>query len=193
MKIKLSSTLAALLFFALSTSMFMPETAWGAKPFLLTSPVFKDGERMPTKYGGAEKNNANCVGQNISVPLAWTGAPEGTKSFALIMVDLEGALGLGVVHLVVYGISAEDSSVAEGELSHPSKKFVGGLNSKGQTFYVGPCSPFFEPHHYVFTLIATDLDTTALKPGLTREEVLAALKGHVKGAAGFVLLYSKPQ
>ena len=47
-------------------------------------------------------------------------------------------------------------------------------------------------HHYTFTLIATDLDPTALKPGLTKDELFTALKGHTKGAAGLVGLFGKP-
>jgi Phosphatidylethanolamine-binding protein len=49
------------------------------------------------------------------------------------------------------------------------------------------------PHHYTFTLIATDLEPTALQPGMTRDEVMKALDGHAKGATGIIGTFSKPR
>ena len=62
----------------------------------------------------------------------------------------------------------------------------------GLSVYTGPCTPPGAPHHYTFVLIATDLDTTALPPGLTRLELLEKLNGHVKGATGLVGLFKNP-
>ena len=115
-----------------------------AEPFSLTSPAFKDGGMRAIKNAGANKANPNCVGENISPPLAWTNVPEGTKSFALLMTDPEGQAGLGSVHWVAYSIPASVTSFAEGEVSKPSDKYVGGKGSAGQAFYVGrrtrPCT-----------------------------------------------------
>ena len=72
--------------------------------FTLTSPAFKDGERLATKFAGNNKSNPNCVGENISPPLAWANPPEGTKSYALLMFDPEGRPPGGVSHWVAYGI-----------------------------------------------------------------------------------------
>ena len=60
------------------------------------------------------------------------------------------------------------------------------------SFYSGPCTPAGAPHHYIFTLIATDLEPTALQPGLTREELFKALEGHAKLATGSIGTFSKP-
>ena len=58
--------------------------------------------------------------------------------------------------------------------------------------YIGPCPPVGDAlHHYVFTLIATDLEPTALKTGLTREEFYAAIAGHAKGGASIVGKYAR--
>ena len=85
--------------------------------FTITSSSFKDGERLPTKMAGNNKQNPNCVGENVSPALSWSNPPAGTKSYALIMFDPEGRLGQGVVHWVAYGIPASVTGFAEGETS----------------------------------------------------------------------------
>jgi hypothetical protein len=169
-------------------------SAEAAESFILTSPAFKDGTPMPGKHGNNTPGNANCVGENLSPPLAWSNPPAATKSFAITMVDPEGRGGTGVVHWIAYGISASVTSFAEGEGSKPSSKYVGGKGSAGggATTYMGPCPPPGAPHHYTFILIATDLEPAALAPGLTREELYAKLSGHAKGATGLVGLFGSP-
>jgi Raf kinase inhibitor-like YbhB/YbcL family protein len=164
-------------------------------PFMLTSTTFKDGTMMPRKVANVSNPampNPNCVGENVSPQLSWSGAPEGTKSFALTMVDPEGRGGLGVFHWVSYGIPANVTSFAEGEVSKASDKYVGGKSTQGVGNYSGPCTPPGSPHHYTFKVIATDLDPKELAPGLTLPELEAKLNGHVKGAAGLVGLFVKP-
>jgi len=160
--------------------------ACAADPFSLQSPAFADDGVLAAKFAGNNPANPNCVGENVSPPLAWSSPPDGTKSFALLMTDPEGRAGLGVVHWVAYGIPADVRGFAEGEVSKPSDKYVGGKSTMGLANYFGPCTPPGDWHHYTFVLIATDLDPAALQPGLTRDEVLAALAGHAKGAAGLI-------
>jgi Raf kinase inhibitor-like YbhB/YbcL family protein len=167
-------------------------TAGAAEPFGLTSPAFTDNAPLATKYAGDRKDNPNCVGESISPPLKWTSPPNGTRSFALLLIDPEGRGGLGVVHMVVYGIPADVNAFAEGELSKPSDKFVGGKSTMGLPTYFGPCTPPGDWHHYTFTLIATDLDPKALQPGMTRDELNAALAGHTKGAVGLIGRFTHP-
>ena len=159
--------------------------------FTLTSPTFKDGERLAVKNAGNNKSNPNCVGENISPALNWANPPEGTKSYALLMFDPEGRPPGGVSHWVAYGIPATVTGFAEGEVSKPSDKYVGGQSLMKLPSYFGPCTPPGAPHHYTFTLIATDLEPTALKEGMTRDEVIKALEGHAKGATGLIGTFSK--
>jgi len=168
-----------------------------AAPFALSSATFKDGTMMPQKVAnmnapGAANPNANCVGQNVSPQLSWSGAPDGTKSFAITMIDPEGRGGLGVFHWVAYGIPANVTTFAEGEVSKASDKYIGGKSTQGVGNYSGPCTPPGSPHHYTFKVIATDLDPKELPPGLTLPEFEAKLNGHAKGAAGLVGLFVKP-
>ena len=170
----------------------MAQTAQAQGVFTLSSSSFKDGERLATKNAGNNKTNPNCVGENVSPTLSWANPPEGTKSFALMMFDPEGRPPGGVSHWVAYGIPASVTGFAEGEVSKPSDKYVGGQSTMKLSSYFGPCTPPGPLHHYTFTLIATDLEPAALKEGMTREEVIKALDGHAKGATGLISTFSKP-
>ncbi|HEY6995675.1 MAG TPA: YbhB/YbcL family Raf kinase inhibitor-like protein [Xanthobacteraceae bacterium] len=160
--------------------------------FTITSSSFKDGERLPTKMAGNNKQNPNCVGENVSPQLSWANPPAGTKSYALLMFDPEGRPPGGVSHWVAYGIPVSTTGFAEGEVSKQTDKYVGGKSLMNLPHYFGPCTPPGSPHHYTFTLIATDLEPAALPPGLTRDELFAKLAGHSKGAAGLVGLFGRP-
>src|SRR3954469_8912278 len=145
--------------------------AANADVLTLTSPQIQDNGILAVKNACADKQRSpNFVGENISPPLAWSNPPEGTKSFALLLFDPEGRAPAGVSHMVLYGIPADVKGFAEGDLSKPSDKFVGGKNLMGTGIYYGPGTPpNTDWHHYTFTLIATDLDPKALQPGLTRD------------------------
>ncbi|MFY9686574.1 MAG: YbhB/YbcL family Raf kinase inhibitor-like protein [Pseudolabrys sp.] len=179
-------TLSAAMLALLSTG------AFAADPFTLTSSSFKDGTMMDVKHAGNLKTNPNCVGQNVSPELKWTNPPAVAKSFVLVATDWEGQGGLGSHHLLAYNIKPTVTGFAEGELSKESDKFTGGKESGGTTVYRGPCPPAgLSPHHYIFTVIATDLDPGALPAGLTRDELWDKLKGHAKGVAGTVGLFKR--
>jgi Raf kinase inhibitor-like YbhB/YbcL family protein len=169
-----------------------------AQAMSLKSSTFEDGHMMPKKVANKNAQNPNCVGENVSPQLSWTGSPAGLKSWAMLMEDPEGRGGAGVHHWVAYGIPANVTSFAEGEVSKPSDKYVGGKSTQGVGFYSGPCTPPGSPHHYTFVVVATDFDAKELPPGLTREEFLAKLvpqggTSHAKGSAGLVGLFVKPQ
>src|SRR5258706_16313124 len=160
--------------------------------FTFSSTGFKDGERLPTKFAGNNKSNPNCVGENISPAFSWANPPEGTKSYALLMSDTDGRPPGGVSHWVAYGIPLSVTGFAAGEVSKQTDKYVGGKSLMGLPHYFGPCTPPGAPHHYTFTLIATDLEPAALQPGMTRDELIKALEGHAKGATGIIGTFSKP-
>src|SRR6478672_8774970 len=145
------------------------------KVFDMSSATFKDGQMMPKKVANSQANfpgNKNCVGENVSPQLSWVNPPAGTKSFAILMMDPEGRGGGGVNHWVAYGIPADVTGFAEGEVSKDSPKYVGGKSRLGVGHYSGPCMPpNYSARHYTFVLIATDLEPNALPPGLTKEEL----------------------
>lgn len=175
----------------LKTTLAVSLAAWlplanAAGIFTLKSGDFKDGEMMAQKFAGNIKGNQFCTGENASPALSWENVPEGTKSLALTLVDPEGRGGLGVNHLVAYGIPPDAKGFAENDLAK-GKGFVGGKSTQGNGHYNGPCPPVSAGvHHYTFTLIATDLAPDALPAGLTREQLFEKLDGHSKGAAGII-------
>lgn len=167
--------------------------AHAAEPFTLTSTSFNDGDIVPAKYAGAHPGRT-CGGENVSPQLSWANAPEKTKSFAMVMTDPEGGRGLGSVHWVAYGIPVSKTSFAEGEASAPPKDHVGGKNNLGTNYYFGPCGPAGDSlHHYIFTMIATDLEPDALPPGLTRDELFQKLRGHALAPASIVGKYRRKE
>jgi len=166
--------------------------AFAADPFMLKSSAFEDNGKMAAKHAGNNKQNPNCVGENISPELSWSNPPAGTKSYALLLFDPEGRGGLGVSHWVAYGIPATVTGFKEGEVSGPSDKYVGGISTPKLAHYFGPCTPPGDWHHYTWTLIATDLEPKALQPGLSRDDLFKALDGHAKGAAGLVMRFTHP-
>ena len=189
-RMALAAAIAAL---AGCTTMGGGEDVYPPNAFRLYSPTMADNTIMDRKHAGDAKDSPNCIGQNVSVPLAWKNAPGKTRSFALIMDDQAGQAGLGVSHWVAYGIPADVTSFAEGETTGPSPKYVGGTSTRKLSGYFGPCTPKGNaPQHYVFTMIATDLDPKELKPGLTRPQLLESLRGHNLAAASLVLRFVNP-
>src|SRR5262247_1598518 len=91
-------------------ALLLAGTAHAAEVFTISSSAFKDGQLLPKKMAGDNKANPNCVGENVSPPLAWTNVPAGTTSFALVMTDPEAAFD----HWIAYGIPASVTSFAEG-------------------------------------------------------------------------------
>lgn len=181
-----------------STRVWMLATilaAWAgavvAAPFTVTSADFRDGGMLARKHA-ADDPMRMCGGENVSPALAWANAPAKTRSFVIFMQDPDGLLGQGVSHWVGYGIPASVNSLAEGELTKGSANFTGGKGTRDNALYIGPCPPVGDaPHHYVFTVVATDLEPQALKPGLTREEVYAAIRGHALGGTSIIGKYAR--
>ena len=160
-------------------------------PFMVTSSSFSDGG-MLTRKNAADDPMRMCGGENVSPALAWANAPAKTKSFVVFMFDPDGLLGQGVSHWVGYGIPGDVKGFAEGELTKETKKFVGGKGTRDNALYIGPCPPVGDtPHHYVFTVVATNLEPAALKGGMTRDQVYAALTGHALVGSSIIGKYAR--
>jgi len=147
----------------------------------LESPAFQEGQPIPQKYAYEPE------GQNISPPLKWEGAPEGTSSLALIVDDPDAPRDEPWVHWVVYGIPATARGLPEDEVGAAKV----GANTWEELGWGGPLPPERHgPHRYVFTLYALDREP-ALEPGATKGELLSAMRGHVLGEARLVGTYER--
>ncbi len=160
--------------------------------FTLSSPAMKDGGYMPEKFVNSNPTSKNCSGQNVALPLTWKNAPAATKSFAITMFDPVPRGGMGFVHWVAYDIPGTATALKEGAANNPTG-FVGGKNGAGSGAWAGPCASLADsPHPYTITLVATDIEPGTLKPGMTRDELVAALQGHALGTTTFIARYHKP-
>ena len=144
----------------------------------IRSPAFGFLDRIPERYV--------YDGDNISPPVKWSGAPQGTKEFALICHDPDAPRPYGFTHWVVYGIPADVTGIGEGE---GKNAFTEGTTGYGEQGWGGPAPPpGHGPHHYYFWLYS--LDTTLnLNPGLTREQLLEVIADHVTVQARLVGIY----
>ena len=152
----------------------------------ITSTGFAPGGAIPSLY--------TCEGKDISPPLAWSGAPAATKSFALIVDDPDApdpaAPKVTWVHWVLYDIPPAASGVPEGtQASALPPGTREGVNDWGRTGYGGPCPPIGR-HRYFHKLYALD----TVLPDLKRPNKAAlekAMQGHILAQAVLIGTYQK--
>lgn len=143
----------------------------------VSSSAFSEGQPIPEKY--------SCDGRNLSPPLKWNGAPEKTKSLAIIVDDPDAPSGT-FTHWVLYDLPAKTSELKEGS-SGAGKEGVNSFKKKG---YGGPCPPPNGAHRYVFHVYALDIDSLG-KAGLSKQDVSAAMKGHVLAEGQLIGKYKR--
>ena len=143
----------------------------------LSSPAFAYGETIPRRY--------TCDGEDLSPPLAWQNAPEGTQAWALIMDDPDAPMGTWV-HWVLYDLPAETTTLPEGV----RQAGIAGRNSWDRLGYGGPCPPPGKPHRYFFRLYALDAPL-GLPPGATKAQVARAMQGHILAQAEWMGRYGR--
>lgn len=158
----------------------MPET------FTLLSGAFHAGEPIPQEY--------TCDGNDTSPVLRWSGEPDETESFALI-VDDPDAPDKTFVHWVLYNLPPHADSLPLGvdvasyfgEDDAPAE----GVNDFGNMGYGGPCPPpGHGEHHYHFRLYALDtrLDLAA---GATKQQLTQAMDGHILAETDLIGTYER--
>ena len=154
-----------------------------ATALTLTSSAFAPNGEIPTVH--------TCEGADTSPPLAWSGAPAGTKSFALVVDDPDApdpaAPKQTWVHWVVFDVPATTSSLAAGAALPPGAR--PGRNDHGRERWNGPCPPIGR-HRYVHKLYALDVTLGDAGP-LTKAALEKAMKGHVLEQAELVGTYQK--
>jgi len=153
--------------------------------FTLSSPAYQDQSAMDRRY--------TCEGDSVSPPLKWSGAPAGTKSFALIIDDPDAPDPANpkrtFVHWVIYDIPASVSGLEEGASGNLPSGARPGANDDGESAYTGPCPPTGR-HRYFHKLYALDVVLPDLH-NPSKAQLLAAMKGHVVGETQLIGTYQK--
>jgi Raf kinase inhibitor-like YbhB/YbcL family protein len=140
---------------------------------------------IPAKYS----SKGVAGGQNISPPLSWTDIPNGTKSFALSMIDRHPS-AKGAAHWVVINMSANSRSIGEGASRNPRRLPPGSFelrNDFGDTGYSGP-RPLkgSGSHEYLITLYALNTVELQLGPVSLPGQFQSELSGKVLGIASLI-------
>jgi Raf kinase inhibitor-like YbhB/YbcL family protein len=147
------------------------------KDLKITSSAFDHHKRIPDRH--------TSNGEDVAPALEWSGVPEGTKAFAVVVHDPDAPLVDGFTHWVAYGIPGDSTGLPEegGEVTH-------GKNTMGDDGYMGPAPPpGHGSHHYYFWVYALDEDLE-LEPGLDRRALLDRIEDHVIEQARLVGTYS---
>lgn len=151
--------------------------------FTIQSSDFANGADIPRAY--------SCDGEDRSPALAWSGAPAGTKTFALIADDPDAPVGTWV-HWVIFNIPAKTQSLSAGvekkdQLADGAKQ---GKNDFRKIGYGGPCPPPGKPHRYFFKLYALGSELS-LQAGATKSDLEQAMAGHILGKAELMGRYKR--
>ena len=176
---------------ALIPSLLLPASAQMPASLTVTSPTIAANETIPVDH--------TADGRNSSPALNWTGAPANTKQFALVYDDPDVVFGgQTFVHWVVYKIPGTakglpaDLPIDQVVLTGPAEiaGAIQGLSGFKRPFYRGPAPPAGKPHHYTWTVYALDAELP-LEPGLNRNQLMDAIKGHIIGHGSLVAIYER--
>lgn len=177
----------------LAAGMIGAATLAQAAGFQLTSPDIKAGAMIPKIF---EFNGFGCSGENKSPALKWSGAPKGTKSFAVTVYDPDAPSGSGWWHWMVINIPADVTELK------PDAGAVGGANlpkgashariDYGVAGWGGVCPPQGDkPHRYIFTVHALKLDKLDVPADATAALTGFMINGNSLGKASFTARYGR--
>ena len=129
-------------------------------------------------------------GANMSPALAWSGAPEGTSSYAITCFDPDAPTGSGWWHWVVTDIPADVAALDEGaELPAGARTWV---NDFGYPGWGGPWPPPGPAHHYVFTVFAVGVERLDVPDEATSAVARLTLSFNVLDTGSFTALFRNP-
>ena len=154
-----------------------PEPPKQGSSMTLTSQSIRDGATIPMEFVFT-----GCGGKNTSPQLSWSGAPAGTKSFAITCFDPDAPTGCGYWHWLAFDIPAKVTSVEAGAGTDGSPADgKSGRTDYGFSSYGGPCPPKGDPaHRYIFTVYALDVDSiSGAGDGTSGATLTFMMRGHV--------------
>src|SRR5689334_14197064 len=162
-----------------------------AAKFSVTAPDLVSKGRITAAH---VFNGMGCGGQNISPALNWTGAPAGTKSFAVTAYDPDAPTVSGWWHWVMYNIPADATGLQAGAGNgrNAPRGSQEGNTDFGNKGYGGPCPPQGDkPHHYHFTVYALKVDKLDVPGNATAAMVGFNLHANKLASAAVTGLYAR--
>ncbi|HMJ92699.1 MAG TPA: YbhB/YbcL family Raf kinase inhibitor-like protein [Allosphingosinicella sp.] len=154
-----------------------PETR-AAATLQVSSPSFARNGAIPAAY--------SAYGAGRAPALAWSAPPAGTKSLAIMVEDPDAMSAKPFVHWMAWNVDPKLTGLAEAVVPAGVRQ---GRNNRGRASYFGPRPPGSSPHHYHFQVFALDAPLP-LPDGAAREQLLAAMDGHVLAKGDLVGLFS---
>jgi Raf kinase inhibitor-like YbhB/YbcL family protein len=137
----------------------------------LKSREFLADQEIPTRF--------SVDGQNLSPPVSWSNVPEEAKSLVLLVEDPDAPLPNPFVHWLAFNVAPHITSLPEAISPQENSLMHQGKNSNLKIGWAGMAPPKGDtPHHYHFQMFALD-EPLALKDGVGRSALLAAMNGHV--------------
>lgn len=180
-----------------------------AEDFILFVEGIANGRPIPERHARCAPDGR--MGGNISPAISWSNAPEGTRSFVLLMVDHDAAIDRNDVnkighvvatdtprrdfyHWLLIDIPAAATAILEGETAGAARgqNDFGPYKSPNVNGYDGPCPPWNDErlHSYDFILHAVDVPSLRLEEGFTPADLETALAGHILATARTSGVYS---
>lgn len=148
----------------------------------LISSAFTGGKEIPRRF--------TCDGDDVSPPLAWSGVPSGTRSFALVCRDPDAPSG-DWYHWAAFNVPANVTMLPE----HCPARATGmrqAANDFGKREYGGPCPPRGHGrHHYHFMLYALNVERLDVSDDADCRKVEAMAKAHAIASAELTGLYGR--
>jgi Raf kinase inhibitor-like YbhB/YbcL family protein len=148
-----------------------------ATRFTVRSPDVRDGGSFPAANLA---DTFGCTGGNHQPRLSWSGAPAGTRSYAVTLYDPDAPTGSGFWHWLERDIPVRTTTLN----ATPPGGAVSGLNDAGQTGYLGPCPPAGDiVHRYQITVYALDVASLGLPAGAPPAVAGFTMSSHIIGYA----------
>lgn len=185
----------------------------------ITVEGFGNNRSIPMRYArcGADAKSGHCEGGNMRPAITWSGAPVGTQSYVVMVVDTDAPAQFDAAnqagrtipatvarrnfyHWLQADIPVDTTHIPEGP-GGIVKPGIGGQNDYGSggadhgLGYDGPCPPWNDErlHHYHFRVYALDVPSLGLVPGYSGEELERAIQAHILAQGQVVGTYTTNQ
>src|ERR1700733_16193185 len=162
--------------------------------FHLESSSFADGQALANPQ---VSGIMGAGGEDVSPQLAWSGFPDGTKSFAVTCYDPEAPTASGFWHWAVVDVPASVTELARGAGDEQGSGLPSGAfqlrNDAGVRQHVGAAPPpGHGRHNYYYVVHAVDVESLGIDKDATPAFLGFNLFSHTLGRATIVPWYEAP-